>query len=66
MIVFLNNQELETETGSNVSSFMEKFSDMQKGFALAINNSVIPKAKWSETILTDNDKIVLIKAACGG
>jgi len=66
MIVFLNNKEVETTKGSDVSSFVEKFCDTQKGFALALNNCVIPKTKWNETILSENDKIVLIRAACGG
>lgn len=37
-----------------------------KGIAVAVNNSVVPKNSWSETLLYENDKVLLIKATQGG
>jgi len=66
VIVFLNSKEIEVEKGMNVSDFVAKFSDMKFGFALALNNTVIKKENWTSTFLSENDKIILIKAVCGG
>ncbi len=45
-------------TALNISS--------QKGIAIAINNTVIPRAEWDSHILNHDDKITLIKATQGG
>jgi sulfur carrier protein len=36
------------------------------GYALAINNMVIPKTKWAETLLKESDKVLVIQATQGG
>jgi len=33
---------------------------------VAVNNTVIPQNLWSQTSLTENDKVLLIKATQGG
>ncbi|MGZ3862400.1 MAG: sulfur carrier protein ThiS [Bacteroidia bacterium] len=38
----------------------------QKGIAVAVNNSVVPKTEWQTKILNENDKITIIKATQGG
>ena len=37
-----------------------------KGYAVAINNSVIPRNEWSDKRLQEGDKILIIKASAGG
>lgn len=36
------------------------------GIAVAVNNSVVRQAAWSETMLRDGDTIIVINAVCGG
>ncbi|MBP8192253.1 MAG: sulfur carrier protein ThiS [Chitinophagales bacterium] len=36
------------------------------GIALALNEEIIPRSKWNETILTNEDKIIIIGAVAGG
>jgi sulfur carrier protein len=36
------------------------------GFALAVNNKVIPRTKWEEMLLEENDKVIIIQATQGG
>ena len=66
MLVFLNGKEIEIESKTNISDFVAKFSEVEFGFALALNNTVIKKENWTTTFLSENDKIILIKAVCGG
>jgi sulfur carrier protein len=40
--------------------------DDTQGCALALNESVIPKDKWNDTKLKENDKVIIIKATRGG
>lgn len=37
-----------------------------KGIAVAVNNCVVPKMQWANTILQDKDTILIITAAQGG
>ena len=36
------------------------------GVAMAKNNKMIPRDQWENTPVTENDNIIIIKAACGG
>ena len=38
----------------------------RKGIAVALNNRIIPHLFWAETILKDNDSILIITATQGG
>lgn len=38
----------------------------QKGVAVAVNNKVIPKNNWDAKIVSDNDRVLIIKATQGG
>ena len=66
MIIFFNNEIIEVESEIDIEYFIKNNYFETKGFALALNNSVIPKDDWKKTILSENDKIILIKATCGG
>ncbi len=37
-----------------------------KGIAVALNDTIVPKSKWSETILKENDRIEIVHAVQGG
>jgi sulfur carrier protein len=38
----------------------------KKGIAVAVNNKVVPKARWKSHVLKQNDMITIIKATQGG
>lgn len=44
----------------------EVIPEKQKGIAVALNNSVIPKINWQIQILKQNDEVLIIKATQGG
>ncbi|MFS4431261.1 sulfur carrier protein ThiS [Chryseobacterium sp. S90] len=38
----------------------------KKGIAVALNNRIIPLTFWAETILSNNDSVLIITATQGG
>jgi sulfur carrier protein len=67
MNVFINNKQHNLSQPKNL---FEVLTDVhlisQKGIAVAINNSVIPKSEWEKYQLNENDKITIITATQGG
>ena len=57
----------EVETGA---STLSQFSQVQNlpatGIAVAVNNRMVPRTEWNSHTLQDGDKILIIKAVCGG
>jgi sulfur carrier protein len=37
-----------------------------RGIAVALNDTIIPKQKWNETIVSENDTIEIVHAVQGG
>jgi thiamine biosynthesis protein ThiS len=66
MKVFVNDKEVETKEGILLSDFVEEQGFLPNGTAVALGSRVVPKPKWSETVLNENDKITVIQAVCGG
>ncbi|WP_419869542.1 sulfur carrier protein ThiS [Chryseobacterium sp. CT-SW4] len=38
----------------------------KKGIAVAVNNHIIPRSSWAETMLKNKDSILIITATQGG
>ena len=67
MEIQLNNQSKEIASCLSIQQLLDEVvGQKQKGIAVAINNSVVPKAVWDNHILQANDNILIIKAAQGG
>ncbi|MBV2228243.1 MULTISPECIES: sulfur carrier protein ThiS [Sphingobacterium] len=68
MLLIINNQ---TKQYKRSPFTLEELMDLElkgktKGVAVALNNQVIPRDKWSDTLLTDTDSILIITATQGG
>jgi sulfur carrier protein len=67
MQIEINN---ETKTITENFSAQQVFELLQihntNGYAMAVNNKVIPKTKWTETLLKESDKVLVIQATQGG
>lgn len=37
-----------------------------RGIAVALNEMIIPKSKWNETVLNENDNVEIVHAVQGG
>ena len=67
MNVLINNHQQEFTSGTKLTDALETMNiPYQRGVAVAINNSVLPRADWDDYTLQPGDKVILIKATQGG
>jgi sulfur carrier protein len=67
MTVFVNDQAQDLKTQFTLNALLDQLSLIdQKGIAVAVNNKVIPKSTWNSHLLSEQDKITIIKASQGG
>lgn len=38
----------------------------EKGVAVAVNNKMVTRTEWGNSVLREGDNVVIIKAVCGG
>ncbi len=65
MTLTVNNQMMET-TSPTLSALAMELQLPAQGVAMAVNNSLVPKAEWENCILKEGMQVIIIKAACGG
>ena len=68
MDITINNQPRHFSSSSlTVQQLLDhELPEKQKGVAVAINNSVVPKADWSAQKIHEKDQVLIIKATQGG
>ncbi|QDO94854.1 sulfur carrier protein ThiS [Formosa sediminum] len=62
----VNNAIHQVAEDTSLAAVVTKLSPVQNGIAVAINNTVITKAKWNNTKVSNNDNILIIQATQGG
>lgn len=67
MEIKLNNQTKIFPEQCSVQQLLDQVvPEKQKGIAIAVNKSVIPKINWQNHFLKQNDDVLIIKATQGG
>jgi sulfur carrier protein len=67
MEIIFNNISQQIEERSSIQHVLNTLiGEKQKGIAVAVNQTVIPKTEWLNYILQNNDKVLVIKATQGG
>ncbi|HEY9189633.1 MAG TPA: sulfur carrier protein ThiS [Sulfurovum sp.] len=64
--VSVNGEMKELENGLNVSEMIEALEYKVKGFAVAVNTTFVPIAKYNETIIKEGDTIDILAPVQGG
>jgi sulfur carrier protein len=71
MEITVNNQIKIFDNSSSIS--IKQLLDMeipgeqkQKGIAVAINNTVIPRSEWGNSMIFHKNEVLIIKATQGG
>ncbi len=64
----INNQKVQFEQNEISIQIMLNLHcpNKQKGIAVAVNSTVVPKADWENYRLQETDKILIITATQGG
>lgn len=66
MNILLNKQQVAVPDGLSLCTFLQSQGIVQSGIAVAVNNRVIPKTIWAETMMNEADEVIVITAAFGG
>lgn len=65
--VLVNNKPHHFSPDTSLRHLLEEIRMTDpKGVAIAINDEVVPKNNWSNRLLKNADKILIIKASQGG
>ncbi|MDG4663357.1 sulfur carrier protein ThiS [Mycobacterium sp. 236(2023)] len=65
MKVTVNDEAVEVDDRTTVAKLLEGLGFPEKGIAVAVDWSVIPRSQW-DTALTDGAKIEVVTAVQGG
>ncbi len=57
---------MNVDEGATLQTLIESQGINTKGIAIAVNNKIISRDKWSLTTLEDGAKIMVIQATYGG
>ena len=65
MEIYVNNKPINTEA-TDLGMLAQELSLPEKGVAVAVEGKMVPRAQWEQTLLSEGNQIVIIKAVCGG
>ncbi len=63
--IILNGIPTAFQTGSTVAAFVDSIAGNQP-VAVALNQQVLPKRLWQETLLQPQDQVLLFELVAGG
>ena len=66
MKISINQKEIEVQDNISVKELLDMQQIAIEGTAIAIDNKLVPKNEWNDRILTDGNKITIIRATFGG
>lgn len=65
MKVIVNDEDVEVDDTTTVASLLELLGFPEKGIAVAVDWTVLPRSQW-QTTLTDGAKLEVVTAVQGG
>ena len=66
MQIRVNNQPVPLDAPVTLETLLQKLNRSRQGIALAVNQQIIGRSRWSEHRLNDGDSVTLIQATAGG
>lgn len=66
MKIYINQKEIEVQDNISVKELLDMQQIAIEGTSIAIDNKLVPKNEWNDRILTDGNKITIIRATFGG
>jgi sulfur carrier protein len=66
MTVWVNHQEQQLDKVLSLEQLVTQLQYSLNGIAIAVNGAVVPKSQWSQVLVNENDKLLIIKATQGG
>ena len=70
MIIFVNGEERDVAAANLGELWRSETQDLKlagpKGFAMALNGALIRRERWTDTMLSDGDRVEIVRAMQGG
>jgi sulfur carrier protein len=66
MIVTINGETGDLPDGCRVDAVVARLGRGPKGIAVAVNDSIVPRSRWTSVELVDGDRVEVLTAAQGG
>jgi sulfur carrier protein len=64
--VLVNGAPRDLEAPLELAALVAEFSRSTAGVAAALNETVVPRSRWSATALADGDRVEILTAVQGG
>ncbi|HET6633826.1 MAG TPA: sulfur carrier protein ThiS [Streptomyces sp.] len=66
MTVIVNGERRELAEGTTLATVVASLAAAPSGIAAALNETVVPRGRWSEAVLADGDRVEILSAVQGG
>ena len=66
MKITINDKQHETAEEATIASLVAELGFEKNGIAVAVDNRVIPCARWESCTLSENSSLIIIQAVSGG
>ena len=66
MNVSVNGERREVAPGTALDTLVRSLTAAPSGVAAALNETVVPRARWSSTSLAEGDRVEVLTAVQGG
>lgn len=64
--VNVNNTAHTLNSSSNLQDLLRQLDISEKGIAVAVNNQIVSKTKWTSYELAEGENVLIIRATQGG
>ena len=66
MNIFVNGEWQRIDLGTALDTLVASLTRAPSGVAAALNETVVPRAQWSSTALSEGDRVEVLTAVQGG
>lgn len=66
MQIRVNDELITVEAALTLNALLQHLNFPTSGTALALNQTIIPRARWAELSLQENDTVTIFQAIAGG
>jgi sulfur carrier protein len=66
MNISVNGERQEVAPGTALDTLVRSLTTAPSGVAAALNETVVPRAQWSATSLSEGDRVEVLTAVQGG
>ncbi|MGW0707778.1 sulfur carrier protein ThiS [Streptomyces sp. NPDC002643] len=64
--VLVNGEPRQVASGTGLDTVVRTLTPSASGVAAALNETVVPRARWASTVLSEGDRVEVLTAVQGG